>query len=235
MSRHAYWLALLPWLTACPGLQHGNGREARERRHVDAFSAIDSDSKLDVLVEPSDDDRYEVRVQIDSNLMDNVRTRVWDDTLHVYVRGWIEHELPGPHVIVRIPHLSVASQSGSGRLDIQGFAEAEPIDLSLSGSGELRFDGSAPEIRADLEGSGDLVLRGDSERLSVSLDGSGLIDAEKLHSREADIDLDGSGEVRATVDGPVDISLEGSGDIELFGAAEIEHRTKSGSGSIRIH
>ena len=45
----------------------------------------------------------------------------------------------------------------------------------------------------------------------------------------------GSGNVRATINGPADVSLSGSGDIDLYGDVVLQRSSKSGSGAIRVH
>jgi hypothetical protein len=137
--------------------------------------------------------------------------------------------------MVRMPSVTGATLSGSGRVAVLSVHETRPVTLRLSGSGNMDFTGTAPVVKANLSGSGDVNLAGSTERVTVDVAGSGTVDAANLAAAAGSIALSGSGSVRATVNGPVDVSLAGSGDIDLFGDVTLQHSSKSGSGSIRVH
>ena len=76
-----------------------------------------------------------------------------------------------------------------------------------------------------------MLLTGAAERVVLDLSGSGTIDAEQLEAETGDIELRGSGDVRATVRDAARVALDGSGDIDLFGQPSVEV-SKSGSGDV---
>ena len=222
---------LLP--AACYPSVRGNGQPALETRSLEGFVDVDSSGAFDVRVEHGD--TYSVAVAIDANLLPFLETRVVEGTLRIGSHYHLEHVLPGPHVMVRMPTVAGATLSGSGRLAVLSVHEMRPVTVRLSGSGNVDFDGTAPAVTVHLDGSGDVNLAGSTERVALDLAGSGTIDATNLIAAAGSIDLDGSGNVRATINGPVDVSLSGSGDIDLFGNVSIQRSSKSGSGSIRVH
>jgi hypothetical protein len=67
------------------------------------------------------------------------------------------------------------------------------------------------------------------------LRGSGDLDARDMIAGGADIDLDGSGDLRATVNGTVNATLDGSGDVDLFGDVQTDRLDKKGSGDVEVH
>ena len=220
-------------LAACYPSVRGNGQPALETRPLEGFVDVDSSGAFDVRVEHADS--YSVAVAIDSNLLPFLETRVVGTTLRITSHVHLEHVLPGPHVMVRMPSLAGATLSGSGRLAVLAVHETRPVALRLSGSGNMDFAGAAPVVKAHLDGSGDIHLAGSTEQVTLDLSGSGTIDAAGLLAAAGSIELDGSGNVRATIDGPADVSLSGSGDIDLFGNVTLQRSSKSGSGSIRVH
>jgi hypothetical protein len=226
----ALCLCLLP-LAGCPDELDGNGIRARETRELDRFSTIESEGALDIAVVQGE--TYSAVVSIDSNLIDRVETIVDDDRLIIDMRRGFGDALPGPHVRLTVPRLHAAILSGSGSIVVSDFDQDEPLRLSLSGSGELLFSGSAPEVVAELDGSGDIGLAGVADHITLDLSGSGVIDAEELEAYTGDIELSGSGEVRATVRESARVALDGSGEIDLFGAPEVEV-SKSGSGDVNV-
>jgi hypothetical protein len=211
----------------------GNGEPAVETRTIEGFNGVDCESSFDVRVEQGD--AFAVAVNIDSNLVPFVRTWVSGGTLHVDSNQRISTHLPGPHVTIRMPQVSNAALSGSGRLAVLGVEGAHPLSLRLSGSGNVDFDGSAPAIDVNLSGSGDVNLAGNASRVKLELSGSGSIDAANLPAAGGSVDLGGSGNIRATINGPADAWLRGSGDIDLYGDVDLQRSSKSGSGNIRVH
>jgi Putative auto-transporter adhesin, head GIN domain len=224
-------LAALPAL-ACEDAVHGNGQRATETRPLTDFTAVESATSVDVAVEQGD--AFDVTVSIDSNILPRLRTRVVGDTLVIDSERDFEDLVRGPHVRVTLPDFRAAELSGSGHLGILVPAASNPVDLTLSGSGGLAFEGTAPETTAHLSGSGDMALDGSSERVGLWLDGSGDLDAVRLHATTGRVGLDGSGSIRATLSGSAEIDLSGSGDIYLYGAPELTRLSIDGSGELHM-
>jgi hypothetical protein len=212
--------------------EHGNGHVVEEKRRALKFTSIDSDGPFEVDINQGDE--FEVRVRIDSNLQRYVETRVHGDTLLVESSAWIVDLPRGPHVMISLPELESLENHGSGDVFAASFEQESDIDLRLSGSGDLTFDGTLPRITASGDGSGDMYLSGSTDYAELTLDGSGDLEAVDLVAMQADITVDGSGDVRARVEGPVDARTDGSGDIELSGDLDKGHFSEHGSGRIYV-
>lgn len=219
-------------LSACFGID-GNGHRAEERRHLADFTRIENHGSFDLEVVQAEE--FEVRISVDSNLLHRLETHQHDDTLEIDSDAVIAGVLPGPHVIVSMPVLDELTLNGSGDATLGSFDADGSIKLRISGSGDLRFTGSAPRLTLEVGGSGDMRVKGDTDFVDVRLSGSGDIDARDLVANEADVELDGSGDLRLTVNGPVDAELNGSGDIDLYGDVERGHFSEDGSGDITVH
>jgi hypothetical protein len=222
------------WLSGCgfSGVD-GNGHRVEETREAEAFSRVRSDASLDVKI--TQGDVPAVTVSIDSNLQRLVKTRVADDTLYIDLSDDVGDVVDGPHVLVTAPQLSAAKLAGSGNMTVV-FAEPEqPLDLYLSGSGSLRFNGATAAIGAYLSGSGDIRLDGNTGDADLKLSGSGSIRGQQLETSCAAIVLSGSGDIAANVHDSVSVSLSGSGQIDLYGGASIDRYDNHGSGNIVQH
>jgi Putative auto-transporter adhesin, head GIN domain len=227
------WLAAV-WLTGCDdsGVE-GNGQRTSELRDVGSFSRIRSDAELDI--ETVQGEVAEVTVSIDSNLQGLVKTRVSDDTLYIDTRENIDDTVDGPHVRVTVPVLTAAKLAGSGRMAFWLDQPETPLDLYLSGSGAMRFEGSAVAVGAYLSGSGSIRLLGQTRDLDVELSGSGSVRASELSADSASIELSGSGDISASVSQSVSVSLSGSGDVDLWGDASLDGYASTGSGDVHRH
>jgi hypothetical protein len=225
-------LCFAPAWTACVGVA-GNGHRTSEHREVGEFSKIEADGPFDVQVRQGDDRSLET--DIDSNLQAKLKTEVSDDTLHISSDSTVFDLVTGPHVLITVPHLVEARVLGSGNLDAATFDEQEDVHLRDQGSGDLAFNGSTPSLTVEVTGSGDLWLNGTTEAAHYQLRGSGDLDARDMVANGADIDLDGSGDLRATVNGTVNATQDGSGDVDLFGDVHTDHLEKHGSGDLEVH
>lgn len=226
-------LVLLLVLPSCSLGVDGNGERTEEDRGLQGFTSLIADGSLDVQVHQGD--TTSVVVSIDSNLQRFVRTDVADGRLMIDVSDPIGDTLAGPHIIVTMPVLRAARLVGSGSVSAATFRQADAIDLSLDGSGDMTFDGEVPTLTARVDGSGNMRLRGTATTVVLGLDGSGDLRAADLSAATADISLGGSGSLAATVTGPSRVTLDGSGDIDLFGGGAIEWSSLSGSGQLRTH
>jgi hypothetical protein len=211
-------LVALVWaslLAGCVETFDGNGVPGEESRTVVDFDRIVARGELEVVISEGP---FAVGVTIDENLLERVQTEVNAGRLEVSIFGGnLGDSLPGPHVSVSMPELRGLEVSGSGRVTAREFGSSEDVALRLSGSGELRWSGDASAVEAELNGSGELTLSGSASRVDYLLAGAGTLNATGLRARSANIEVDGSGSVSATVDGIVDARVEGSGTIELLG------------------
>lgn len=211
----------------------GNGERVEKTRHLEAFTKVRSDCELAVQVVQGDEPS--VVVSIDSNLQHLVQTYVDDGILNVELSADVEDIVRGPHVRVTVPALAAAKLDGSGKLSVSLDAPEAPLDLYLSGSGALRYQGRSAALGAHLGGSGEMQLSGETSDVEISLSGSGDVDGRDLSAESGTLDLSGSGEISATVTESVRVSLSGSGEIDLYGGAEVDDLRKSGSGEFSRH
>lgn len=216
--------------SGCVETFDGNGIREEERRALGSFERVTARGALDVRVTPGP---ASVSLSIDANLLPRIRTFVDTNTLIIEVEGGnLGRRLPGPHVLVSLPSLLDAELNGSGSLVAEGFADTEFVSVELAGSGELSWSGDAASLDAVLNGSGTLELTGTVPDVELYLAGSGELDALELEARRASIELRGSGNIVASVDGRVDATVEGSGTVELYGNVVQGVWEESGGGSV---
>lgn len=231
-SNILFTLCLAPALAACVGVG-GNGNRSSETRDVGDFSKLEADGPFDVQVNQGDD--RSVEVDIDSNLQSKLKTEVSDDTLHISSNGTVFDVVSGPHVRITIPHLVEVRLIGAGNVVAGTFDEQDDVHLRDSGSGDLSFEGSSPNLTVEVTGSGDMWLNGTADAAHYQLRGSGDLDARDMTASSADIDLNGSGDLHATVNGTVNATLDGSGDVDLFGDVHTDQVQRKGSGDLEVH
>ena len=169
--------------SATTGLR-GSGVAASASRVVPAFFAVDlaGSSVLTVRVGP----QQAVVVHADDNLIDLVTTDVEDGTLVVGTSGSFTTQSPMT-VDVTVPTLETVVLSGSGVVTVEGVT-TERLVVRAPGSGVLTVSGTAEQLDVSLTGSGDVRLEELVARdVAATLSGSGRLQVHATDSLEASV------------------------------------------------
>jgi len=196
----------------------GNGAMSTETRNVAGATGlrIENRQRVDMEVEVQVGGAPSLVIEGDNNLVPLVHTEVRGDTLRV----WTEDRMSGSRPIrVRYtaPHLENLESTGSVRTSVQGLSGG-PLAVSHTGSGYLE-------------------LRGQVDRLDVHHTGSGQLYADGLESRNALVDMVGSGRVNiGSVRGDsLRLSSSGSGSFYARGIVHVLDVQMQGSGSAQLN
>ena len=206
-------LALFP---ACVVGHVGSGDAVTVDREVEGAVALSNETMVAVLVRPTAD-ASSMEIRCDDNLVDELLTEIEDGVLR----------LRTPNGVNLVP-----------RTDCTAILELPMVDeLSVSGSGEIRVEGDAPDLLSIRSaGSGRLHIEGASPMLSeISSSGSGAVEARGIAACELDVDKSGSGRVEIFDLAVCDLAIRssGSGRVVATGAAEHLDLDLSGSGGLR--
>jgi hypothetical protein len=192
-----------------------------------------------------------LEVRGEQRLLANIDTSGDGRSLHIGPRGILLRHRQPIEVTLTLPELATLNLNGSGNSTVSGFA-GERLDMTLSGSGTLRFNGRYREVTAALHGSGDLeVTNGSSERvfaesvgsgnltlvgatreLHAEVRGSGELDARHLRAEDVQLSHTGSGSSAVYASGEARIELSGSGDATVYGNPARRDVSRHGSASV---
>lgn len=191
----------------------GDGNKITEVREVTAaFSRVDNDTPLDVVIHRGQQAHLEVT--LDANLQEYLRLTIAGDTLTIDTTDPIQFQGVG-RVDVALPQLTFARLSGSGSITADGAQEPTDLALELTGSGEVDVCGGMIALRLLNTGTGALV--------ACSEDALGALELR----------LTGSGDVLFTGEvGDVDAGLSGTGNATLLGHASQLEAEVSGTGTL---
>lgn len=105
--------------------------------------------------------------------------------------------------------------------------------FNLSSSGDLLIrDYDQPSLFVAIDGSGEVDATGRTEAVELDISGSGEADFSGLETRDADIEISGSGEAVVGPTGAARIAISGSGDVDLTRRPATLNQSISGSGDI---
>ena len=192
-------------------------------------------------------------VRGEERLLANIETTQEGQVLQIGTRGIVLRHRQPLVVELTLPALERLGVDGSGHTEVNGFT-GERIELELSGSGSLEFNGRYRQARAvvqgsgeltldagngdrvegELMGSGEMTLAGAARNVKVQSSGSGMLDARRLRADEVEVRQTGSGNTSVTAHGKVKASVSGSGDIDVYGNPPERAISRTGSGDVHF-
>lgn len=229
----------------------GNGISTTETHRTAPFYKLENSTSIDVIYKTAD--TAGITIKADENLIDNIITETYDNTLEIKFSP-DDHHLDfrvKPLITITSPRLEKAIISGSGAF-LADRMTGDDVTLKISGSGDISTDNvtcknfstvitgsgniNIKECLAGfsdifLTGSGNLNVSGQSTDNSIKITGSGTIHAENYLLDFASIIISGSGNAYTNIEQKLNAIISGSGNIYLKGNPTIS-KTISGSGRI---
>lgn len=211
----------------------GSGNVTTQERSITGFSSVQSSGFFDVYL--STGASQSVRVEADDNLHSYIETRLNGNELEIDTKeGYRLDTDKDIKIFITSPEFNKVHLSGSGNIISQNqITGNDKIDLSVSGSGNIKVDLHAPSVDAHMSGSGDINLSGEAKKFEGSLSGSGNIKAMDLKTEETAIRISGSGSADVYASTKLDVHVTGSGDVRYKGGVQQVTSNITGSGSVK--
>lgn len=181
-----------------------------------------------VFIRKGSPQRVEVKGQpnILNELKTEVRNGVWEVEFNRCLR---DHE--PVQVYLTTPELHAARVGGSGYVELEDVFESDEFDASVSGSGDIKLRLATNRLTSEISGSGTITAAGVAAQHEVSISGSGKHNAFDLTTKEAEVDVSGSGTAELNVEDRLDVEISGSGRVYHQGSPSI-NADVSGSGKV---
>lgn len=212
----------------------GNGNIVTRSFDVGAFE--DLSVAVSATVNFSVSDEYTCTVRVDENLLDYLDIAVKKDEL--IVKKQDRHKkvnLRATEFVIDItaPSLDEATLAGSGDLNFISPMNELKLEVVLAGSGNVVFkeEANIDHLELSVAGSGDIhIEKGSIREVEADIAGSGKI-VSHAEIQDLDVNVMGSGDITAKVNGKLDYFVAGSGDIKYYGDPELKGKI-AGSGSV---
>jgi hypothetical protein len=219
-------VAALLALAACDGVGfietiEGNGNVITEEREVEPFTRIQFNAQGRVLVQPGSETT--LSIEGESNIVDNITTRVNDDALI------IENETNAPMfpnepltITITTPELTGAVLGGAGQLNIEDVT-AELFRARIAGAGQMTIGNiSSQTLEVDMAGAGAFTVNaGELDTLDVFITGLGSVDTTAIPAADVEIGLGGAGEARVWAMDTLDVTISGAGSASYYGSPQV--------------
>lgn len=128
-------------------------------------------------------------------------------------------------LFITIPQIDGLTIAGSGSITADNKIESRILDISLSGSGDIRIDNlKADKVTSLLSGSGNLFLTGQQPagEFNSSLYGSGNVKATGFPVNDVNIKISGSGSCWVNATRNLVVRILGSGNVYYKGNPAID-------------
>lgn len=237
MKRNFLPAIFLLLLSACDFIGgeriEGSGNVTTQDRSVTGFSSVHSHGFFNVYL--SSGTAQSVRIEAEDNLQSYIETNLNGSELEITTKdGYRLKTNKEVKIFITSPDFKKVQLSGSGDIVSQNqIAGADKIELSLSGSGNIKVQVNAPEVESDMSGSGDINLSGEARRFRGSVSGSGNIQAMDLKTEETSIRISGSGNADVFASAKLEVKVTGSGDVRYKGGVQQVTSSITGSGSVK--
>jgi len=210
--------------------------QTNQKREVSAFTEISL--KIGANVHLKQGNIQSVEVSGSEATLEKLITEVNDRKLVIRypTDTWFKKWNSGPvDIYITIPQIDALVVSGSGTIVSEGKIESRILDLTVSGSGDIKL----PEIKGDkvsaiISGSGNIHLFGkqNAGELKVAISGSGNVKAIEFPSDNVDIKISGSGNCWVNATKKLFVRLAGSGNVIYRGNPSIDSSV-AGSGKVK--
>jgi len=230
MKNFVFIAASVLLISSC-NMMSGNGNVRSEKRNTGDFRSVKTSGSIDV--EINSGDTYAVTAEDDDNILPYIVTEVNGGTLDIHYRENTSVSNDHAKVYVTAPSLERVMVSGSADVDIRDVIKnSQKIEVSISGSGNIKGALDAPAVSVDINGSGDVNLKGRTKDFDGNISGSGDINCGALQSENATVTVSGSGNVHVFASVHLKASTFGSGDIYYAGNPQNPEIHTAGSGSV---
>lgn len=175
-------------------------------------------------------EEQEVIIEGQSNIIDLIRTRVYNGHWDIEFSDCIRHH-GDLKFFITLPYTSEININGSGKVISQNILTGDQITTRINGSGDVDLGVDVDHVKSNISGSGSVFLEGLTATSDFKITGSGKVHAFDLLSAASEIRISGSGDAEVNVLDQLEVNISGSGDVRYKGTAAVQSNI-SGSGKI---
>lgn len=208
----------------------GSGPVYSETRKLPIHRDISIEIPADVFIYQSQ--VKEVTLEAQSNVLDAIQTRVNGSELEIKLNKRVRLGKHEPiKVFISSALFNTIRLSGMVNLYGETLIVTDVLDVSMSGTGEVDIRVSANTVKGSISGTGNMWFEGTALDEVFTISGNGDVRAFGLLCETADISISGSGNVEIDVADHLKARISGNGDIFYRGSPRIDSHI-SGSGRL---
>lgn len=204
----------------------------QESRQVSDYSSISYALPCNLTVYQDNSESLIIKGNVGQ--IKNIITKVENGELKIYSEDHWNGDMGGVEIIVHLVSIEALSVAGSGNVKIITPLNANDLEISIRGSGDLScMELSGSNLEVNLAGSGNIKLGGKvKNEVEISIAGSGEVKADELECLKAEVNIAGSGSASVYATEKLESSITGSGNTYYKGNPHIES-SNMGSGNVK--
>lgn len=210
--------------------EKGRGKIATETRTLTPFDELEIEGQAEVFLvqglEPS------LKISIDSNLLEYVKTKVSGTTLKIYESKCIK-EISEYKIYITAKNLTELAINGSVKMNCDSLFRTDKLVITTDNSGNISLNVDAENLETVTKGSGSLKLAGRAANFDITLKGAGSIDAFGLQAKNVDASVKGAGTCNISVSENLQGQVSGSGKLFYKGNPKKVQTNNTGTGIIQ--
>ncbi len=206
-------LIAITMLAACSDHQlkiTGSGKIITENRTVSTFDKVYTSGSLDVNIVQGN--QHSIKISADDNVINNVITKVTDNTLNVKLKSGNYNNI-NVKVNITMADLTGLNSIGSGNMTITDFLNINNLEVWNTGSGNIS-------------------ISGDGNTLLITNSGSGNFNGFSFTSEDCSVNNSGSGNMQVNCTNNLSGANSGSGHVSYKGNPSSVTISNTGSGNI---
>jgi Putative auto-transporter adhesin, head GIN domain len=211
----------------------GNGNIQTEERTVSAFDQVEVHGSMEVYVTLGE--IKPARLEGDENLLKYIEVKQTGNKLKVGTKPGYNLRPSGKmKIYVTSPSYSKLEVSGACNIYTENMLTGnQPLELEVSGAGDIRAEVDAPKVTASISGSGNVNMKGQTKDFHVTLSGAGKARCFDLMSENTKVDISGAGSAEVFASVHLDANVSGAGSVRYKGNASNVSQQVSGAGSVK--
>jgi hypothetical protein len=207
----------------------GNGNLIQETRDVDDYTEIYASGAFNISF--SQINNSQVDLFGDSNILPIITTTVSGNVLNVGIDNNQCYSTQNTiEVTATAQGFEGVTLDGAGKIEAHNIATGE-LHYVTNGSATINSSFTADNFSVTIMGSGDGQFAGSAENAELTIGGAGNIQAAALSVNICDITIEGTGDISIHVNNEMNVVISGSGNVYYTGDPDINSNI-SGTGQI---
>lgn len=216
-------------LNSCLTSVDGNGNVVKEERTVTSFKKINISGGFEVIINQGNEEKLEL--EVDENLLELITTETKNNTLIIKSDKSIG-KAKSLKLFITTVEIEDIDVSGAVELRNKGTFEGENLEIDISGAADINLKVDLENLEMDMSGASETTLSGKANHLEIELSGAGELEAAKLKTRNAIIDISGAGSAVVNAKKTLRVEVSGAGSVKYKGNPKVTKEI-SGAGSVK--
>lgn len=213
------------------------GRDEAENRSVRNFDAIKVSSGIDLYISMGNSES--VRVVADEDIIEDVKTEVRGETLHIYMKdnNWLSSifnwgRSQNRKVYVTARELKSIDASSGSDVESENTLKGETLEVEASSGSDVRLEVVYKEVSLSSSSGSDARLRGKTRYLKARASSGSDINARDLEAQICNVSVSSGSDATVTATDEIKANASSGADVRYYGNPKVVDINESSGGDV---